>query len=395
MDADQAAARLGSVVDSWTIEQLIGVGGMAAVYAGRNGDDRRAIKILHLEVARSQRALDRFRREDEVLQMELHPGVPHVHARGTTADGAPYLVMDLLLGETIEARRRRFGGRLPWPEVVTIATVVLGVLEEAHARGVLHRDIKPSNVLWLDDGSVRVIDFGIAFAESAGDAPTRTGELPGSLPFMSPEHALGVPEEIDERSDLWSLGATMFLLLSGRPVHESATELGALALSASKPAPSLGTVARELPPALIGVVDRALAFDPKKRFASAAAMRAGLGSDQAPTTHRAWWRWPAVAVVALGAAAAWRLHGTEPMTEPPSITTATAPVVVPAPSTPPLLASAPPAPVRSPEPADAGRPASSARKPTPSAVAPPPSAHCDPPFVIDPVTGTRRVKPGC
>ena len=202
---EEAATRIGSVLDGrWTVDSLLGIGGMAAVYAASDGKQRVAIKVLHSDLSRSQRALERFRREGEALRAALHPAVPRVHGEGTTVDDCPYLFMDLLLGETVEARRRRFGGRLPPAEVVRIALVVLDVLEVVHARGLLHRDVKPSNVLWLDDGSIRLIDFGIAAAvqKHEEDVVTRTGELPGSLAFMSPEHALGVPGELDARSDL-------------------------------------------------------------------------------------------------------------------------------------------------------------------------------------------------
>jgi serine/threonine-protein kinase len=387
VDADQADTRIGNVVDGWTLDGLIGIGGMAAVYSATRGDERRAVKVLNEDLTRSQRALDRFRREGDVLRSALHAAVPRVHASGTTNDGSPYLVMDLLLGETVDARRRRFGGRLPWAEVLQIANVVLDVLAAAHARGVLHRDIKPSNVLWLDDGSIRVIDFGIARAlRDADDAKTRTGELPGSLPFMSPEHALGVPDDIDERSDLWSLGATMFLLLSGRPVHESATDIGALALSASKQARSLGSVVSGLPPALVATVDRALAFEKSKRFADAAEMRAALASDDVPRASSRI-RYAGAAMLATAIIGAWTLRpmATAPA-EPPVAMSAALPVVDAMP--PPSLASAEP-----------NAPAVSTEPPHPLHVAPKPVASappkCDPPFVIDPATGTRRVKPGC
>lgn len=423
---DQAATRIGSVLDErWALDSLLGIGGTAAVYAARAGDARVAIKVLHPELTRSQRALDRFRREGDALRAATHAAVPCVRGEGTTVDGCPYLVMDLLLGETLEARRRRFGGKLAAAEVVQIALDVLDVLDVVHERGLLHRDVKPSNVLWLDDGSIRLIDFGIAktLLEDEQIALTRTGALPGSLAFMSPEHALGVPSELDARSDLWSLGATMFLLLSGRPVHESQTEVEALALAASRRARSLGSVVSGLPPGLIAVVDRALAFDRRKRFADAAemsrAMRA-LSATRVRNTYdwsRGRWFLAATALLAVGGVSAWSAKSAEVAGRGPRMavsspaTTVSAPRDVP--SAGPEVAVEPevaaestaPAPVLAAEGARPSRPSRVAHHvapagqvadgPAPSSSVSPAPPRCDPPFLIDPETGTRRVKPGC
>ena len=321
--------------------------------------------------------------------------------------------MELLLGETLEARRQRFGGRLPWPEVVRIGLDVLDVLDVVHARGLLHRDVKPSNVLFLDDGSLRLIDFGIAKTSMTGAevAPTRTGTLPGSLAFMSPEHAIGVPGEIDARSDLWSLGATMFLLLAGKPVHEGQTEVGALALAASRPARSLGAAVSGLPAPLVAVVDRALSFDRRGRFASAAEMRAALAALDPEDPHvpraRPGSRWrlvvAAAAVVAIGGAAAASARraavekgapdpaaSVSPSREPDASAVGDrAPEPEPRPD--PEPAAPPPPPARS-----ARRAGHDGVDPSPpSSATPSATVACDPPFYIDPGTGTRRVKPGC
>lgn len=402
---EQVAARIGTVLDArWTIDSVLGIGGMAAVYGASAGDERVAIKVLHPELTRSHRALERFRREGDMLRTVTHRAVPRIHGEGTTADGCPYLAMDLLLGETVEARRRRFGGRLAWAEVVEIALAVLDVLEAVHARGLIHRDIKPSNLLWLDDGTVRLIDFGIAKPPQDEEdiALTRTGELPGSLPFMAPEHALGVPTDLDARSDLWSLGATMFLLLSGRPVHESQTDVGALALAASKPARSLGSVVSGLPPALVAAVDRALAFERRERFADAAEMRSALRLPGTPLARARSRRWPYVTVaIALLLAGGGLAFIREPHVDaPPRM----APVVAPVLRAPePSAVAAPEPPAEPPPPVEPPRPVvRAARRESAAPLAPPVSsastvgsARCDPPFVIDPATGTRRVKPGC
>ena len=424
---EQAATRVGSALDArWVVESLIGVGGMAAVYAASAGEERVAIKVLHPDLTRSQRAVERFRREGAALRAARHPAVPRVRGEGTAADGCPYLAMELLLGETVDARRRRFGGRLAWAEVVQIALVVLDVLDVVHRRGLLHRDVKPSNVLWLDDGSIRLIDFGIA-KMARGDEEfslTRTGAVPGSLAFMSPEHALGVPSELDARSDLWSLGATMFLLLSGRPVHESQTEVEALARSASQRARSLGSVASGVPPALIAVVDRALAFERRKRFADAAEMREAIrelsSASVRPALGRRRWRFALAPAVLMGLCGlgVWAFmsafvgeakhaaravvaaaSGASPSPEiarpsapartereldaEPALALATALSLDTKPSRPPR------------PPQHMARGATGPAPNSSASSAQSMATRCDPPFLIDPTTGTRRVKPGC
>jgi tRNA A-37 threonylcarbamoyl transferase component Bud32 len=434
---EQVAARLGEVLEGrWTLDALVGLGGSAAVYAARDGDERVAVKVLHPELSRSQTATDRFRREAEALRSAKHEAVPRVRGEGVTADGCAFLVMELLEGESVDARRRRFGGKLPPAEVVQVAMVVLDVLAAVHARGILHRDIKPRNVLWLDDGTVRLIDFGIAkvVREGAGDTPTRTGTLPGSLAFMSPEHALGVPSELDARTDLWSLGATMFVLLSGRPVHESQTDVEALARAASQEARSLGVVVSGLPPPLVSLVDRALAFDRRERFPSAAAMRDALlalgssaGAGAPRKTRRAHGVVGALVVTLAGA----MLLGASGASQRPASATEASPspgVVDEAASVRPVASPAeradapakdrvtePPAsaallprdvpssrlarPRALPGATSSALPATSspseatAARPAPSDA--PASRRCDPPFYVDPGTGTRRVKPGC
>jgi hypothetical protein len=158
---------------------------------------------------------------------------------------------------------------------------VLEVLRVAHDVGVVHRDLKPENIFLTDAGEVKVLDFGIArmldMAKDGGQ--TRTGIIMGTPSFMAPEQALGRWSEVDARTDLWAVGALLFLLVSGRLVHGSGTGSDMLIRAATRSAPSLARVAKA-PLSLVRLVDRALAFDPRRRFADAESMLAVLRSAQ-------------------------------------------------------------------------------------------------------------------
>jgi serine/threonine-protein kinase len=274
-----ARTRLGQVVlGKWRLDRLIGVGGMAAVFEAthRNGN-RVAIKILHPDLAGFGEIRERFLAEGYAANRVSHPGVVTVRDEGTTDDGAVFLVMDLLRGQTLADRLEAGTNRFSVGEVLEICSQLLDVLAHAHDRGIVHRDIKPENVFLTDDGRVRLLDFGIAHVEPrprspARSHPTEPGTTLGTPAFMPPEQALGRWAELDGRSDLWSLGATMYLLLSGQPVREQGSVSEQLLGAMTRRAPSLGEVTA-LPRCVIAVVDRALAFNREERFPDARSMQ--------------------------------------------------------------------------------------------------------------------------
>ncbi|RYZ02851.1 MAG: serine/threonine protein kinase [Myxococcales bacterium] len=273
-----AKARLGEVVlGKWRLERLIGLGGMAAVFEAvhRNGS-RVAIKILHPDLAGSEEMRERFLAEGYAANRVAHPGVVTVRDEGTTPDGAVFLVMDLLSGRTLAQRLEEGTKPFSVGEVLEIATQLLDVLVQAHGRGVVHRDIKPENVLLTPEGRVRLLDFGIARVDSAARSQdTALGTTLGTPAFMSPEQAFGHWEDVDGRSDLWALGATMYLLLSGAPVRDAGSDLDQLLCAMTRPVVSLGDVAA-LPRSVVAVVDRALAFHRDDRFPDARSMQLAL-----------------------------------------------------------------------------------------------------------------------
>lgn len=274
----ECQARVGSVLaGKWTLEALIGVGGMAAVYAARHRNGATAaIKMLHGELAGHTELRQRFLREAYIANKVEHIGSVKVLDDDTTERGEPYLVMELLKGASVEDHAARNGGRLPLPHILNIVDQTLAVLEVAHRVGIVHRDLKPDNLFLTEEGVVKVLDFGIArLRDSAETKKTATGMLMGTPAFMAPEQALGRWQSVDGRTDLWAVGAIVFSLLSGRPVHEGETANEMLVQAATRPVPSLARVV-QVPQPLVEFVDKALSFEQDRRYADAHEMRVAL-----------------------------------------------------------------------------------------------------------------------
>jgi serine/threonine protein kinase len=274
-----ARSRVGAVLrGKYRLDRLLGFGGMACVYAAthlRNAD-RVAVKILHRELAIDGGLRARFLREGDAANRVGHPGTVRALDDDVAEDGSLFMVMDLLDGETLHDRWRKMGRRLGAREVARLICEVLDVLSSAHARGIVHRDLKPENLFLTRDGKVKVLDFGLAQPREGSPTDTRTGAVFGTPAFMAPEQALGKTTEVDAQSDLWAVGATAFLLLTGRPVHQAKTTEETLLLAATQPAPPTGSVDLGVPAAIGRVVDRALAFRKADRWPSARAMRDAL-----------------------------------------------------------------------------------------------------------------------
>ena len=279
----QFKAREGTVLDGkWTLERLLGSGGMAAVYAARHRNGARAaVKVLHPILSRSPEVRERFLREGYAANQVEHPGAVTVLDDDVVAEGpdegTAYIVMELLEGESLQARADR-APPLGELELLRIAESVLEVLDAAHARGVVHRDLKPENLfLARPEGApagpptVKILDFGLARLQH-NQSITSNGLALGTPAFMSPEQAGGRSDEIDGRTDLFALGATAFRLRSGLRVHEGDSPVDVVTKMATLPAPRLASVAPEVSGPFARVIDHALAFKKENRYETAAAM---------------------------------------------------------------------------------------------------------------------------
>jgi eukaryotic-like serine/threonine-protein kinase len=287
-----ARRRIGvRLAGKWSIVRLLGIGGMAAVYEAHHATGRRvAVKMMHAHLKENRRLHKRFVREAYVANSLAHPAVVPVYDVDVHDDGTPYLIMDLLIGENLERFRKKQGGRLPPEQVTAVAEVVLEVLVEAHSKGIVHRDLKPANLFITKQGELKIFDFGIAKCAQFSPlftASTRYGSLLGTPAFMSPEQARGRWEAVDHQSDLWSLGATLFTLLTGRVVHNAACLNEQWALAMGAPAIKVRDLDPELPERLVTAVDGALCFAKSERWPSAAAMFHALTGREAPARSSA------------------------------------------------------------------------------------------------------------
>jgi serine/threonine-protein kinase len=260
----------------YRLDAVLGVGGMALVFAVTHRNGRRfALKMLHPELSLRPDLRKRFLREGYIANAVGHAGAVAVLDDDVDEDSSAFLVMELLDGEGLDNMLSRHPEGIPVPAALSIAYQLLDVLASAHAKNIVHRDIKPGNLFATRTGELKVLDFGIArLQEPEGQATTRTGMTMGTPAFMSPEQAMGKP--IDARADLFSVGATLFTLLSGRFVHQGDTGQELMVKAATEPAPPLASIAPQVP-ALVGAfVDRALAFGLSDRWQSAEMMQAAV-----------------------------------------------------------------------------------------------------------------------
>ncbi|MCC6552256.1 MAG: protein kinase [Polyangiaceae bacterium] len=274
-EKQRARARVGRTIkNKWRLDALLGVGGMASVYAAthRNGS-RAALKILHAEFARDAGIRDRFLREGYVANRIDHPGRVAILDDDLTEQGEPFLVMELLEGETVQQLWKRKSRKVPVGEALWIAGEVLDTLEGFHKQGIVHRDLKPANIFITRDDVVKLLDFGVARLADHGGDRTKAGTALGTPSFMAPEQAMGVAEGVDGRADIFSVGATLYAILSGQRLHQGRSDNEAFILAATTPAPSLARVAPDLPPSVIGLVDKALSYESRNRFETVTQMR--------------------------------------------------------------------------------------------------------------------------
>ncbi|WAS93327.1 serine/threonine-protein kinase [Nannocystis punicea] len=281
------ASLVGTVLDgTYRLDQLIGEGGMGAVFRGRHVIMMRdvAIKVLHPDFNRDPELVRRFDREAQSAARLDHPNCIHVSAYGTTEDGMRYLVMQLLEG--VELADLLTEPTAP-KRVVEWSIQILRGLEHAHGQGVIHRDLKPQNVFLTRDQHgnqlLKLVDFGIAklVGSDAGDPLTRAGMVFGTPQYMSPEQALGM--EIDPRADLYAVGILMFQMLTGRLPFNHEDAIALIRMQVSTETPQLPD---NVPQELAAIVYRLLSKQREQRFPDARTVRAALERYRSNMSHK-------------------------------------------------------------------------------------------------------------
>ena len=292
-----------ALADRYTLERALGRGGMATVYLAYDLKHHRqvAIKVLKPELAAAL-GPDRFVREIDIAAGLRHPQIVPLYESGE-AQGFLYYVMPYVEGEPLRDRLNR-DKHLPLEDAVRITLDVADALSYAHRHDVVHRDIKPENIL-LESGHAVVADFGIARAITAagGDRLTETGIAVGTPAYMSPEQATGA-QEVDARSDVYSLACVLFEMLCGDPPFAGSSAQGILSRKAVDTAPSVHSVRRTVPEVVEQALTRALATVPADRFATAQAFAVALQAPARPSRRR--WLLPtAIAATLALAAGVW------------------------------------------------------------------------------------------
>ena len=310
----------GSKLDGYEVLGLLGAGGMGEVYRARDPALKRevAIKVLPSFVSRDPDRLHRFEQEAQAAAALNHPNILAVHQFGAF-DGTPYLVSELLTGESLRHALQR--GPIPVRKAIDYGIQIAHGLAAAHEHGIVHRDLKPENLFVTRDGRVKILDFGLAKLkqvqqQSDGNAPTLTagtdpGMVMGTAGYMSPEQVRAQP--VDQRTDIFAFGAILYEMLTGRRAFQRSTSAETMTAILNDEPPAISQTGANIPPALQRVVNRCLEKNPEQRFHSASDLAFALDAlsdssgsptvtaDRATISRRLWLVGGAVAVAILAA----------------------------------------------------------------------------------------------
>ena len=315
--------------ERYEILQLIGRGGMGAVYKARDTELDRivALKLIRPELASNPQILKRFKQELILARQVTHKNVIRIFDLGQS-DGIKFITMDFVEGQDLRQLLLERGKLAP-EQAARIMLQICRALEAAHVEGVIHRDLKPQNIMLDAKGRVYVMDFGIARSAYL-PGMTQTGALIGTPEYMSPEQGRG--EKLTERSDLFSLGIIFYELLTGKSPYYSDTPLATLWKRMTEKATPPVVVDPTLPQALSDIVAKALEIEPKNRFASAREMaqqlEIWLGPSEGSSTIflpapriSAYWKWAsaALAVLLMVAGISFRFYNRKPKPAHPPV----------------------------------------------------------------------------
>ena len=273
---------IGKTLDGlYTVRELIGTGGMANVYkavVGPGGPVPEgtvvAVKVLRQELMHDPDLVRRFKNESKAISLLNHPNIVKVYDV-SVSENLQYIVMEYVDGMTLREYLNERGGKLTSRETVHFISQILKALDHAHHNGVVHRDIKPQNIMLLDNGQLRMMDFGIARISRAENQLTG-GKAMGSVHYISPEQAKG--DETDFTSDIYSVGVMMYEMLSGHLPFDADDVVEVAIKQISDKPQSLQELAPNVPHGLVEITERAMAKRPDNRYASAAAMLSALNA---------------------------------------------------------------------------------------------------------------------
>ena len=285
---------VGQTIGNYRVTRQLGEGGMGVVYEAEHPVIGRkvAIKLLHLALARDPEVVARFFNEARAIHTVGHENIVEIMDFGQTTDGQPYFIMEFLAGEAMNDRIAR--NVLTPVEACEIVEQICRALGAAHDKGIVHRDLKPHNVQLLPTTSgrmhLKLLDFGVAKIMNAGDlsqsVKTRTGSLMGTPIYMSPEQCKGAGD-IDSRTDIYSLGVMLYEMLAGRPPFVAAGVGELFAMHMLQQPPRLTDFAPKTPPMMAAAVMKALAKEPRDRFATMEDLRQAFLADNLPMPNYA------------------------------------------------------------------------------------------------------------
>ncbi len=261
----------------YTIQGLLGQGGMSAVYKANDPNLKRvvAVKLIHSHLATDPSFITRFEEEATAVARLRHPNVVQVFDFNSDG-GVYYMVLEFIPGETLQEHLKRLnasGRKMPIEDAIRYTVNICDAMGYAHKQGIIHRDIKPANIMLDVHGQAILMDFGIVKI-LGGDSHTATGAVVGTARYMSPEVIRA--EVPDQRSDVYSLGIALYEMLSGETPFNSDSAMSLMMMHMKEPVPDLSLVRSEIPSALIRIVKKSLEKDAKDRYASAAEMAADL-----------------------------------------------------------------------------------------------------------------------
>jgi serine/threonine-protein kinase len=267
---------VGSVIaGTYTIEALIGRGGMGAVFLASHNrlpGKKVAIKLLHAEMD-GEEVLARFNREAKIASLLSHPNIVHIEDYNVTAEGMPYVVLEYLQGESLAQRVRR--GPMSLDETFSLVRQIASALAAAHGKGITHRDLKPANIFVVPseiDGVTReiakVLDFGISKMRDGSTVKTQDSALLGTPQYMAPEQALGQHDKVDQRTDIFALGAIVYEMLSGQAAFAGQTIPEVVFKVVYEQPVELATRVPSLPTNVVTAVQTAMAKNAEERYPS-------------------------------------------------------------------------------------------------------------------------------